>query len=358
MRFGCGTWSAWAGVAGCALGLCAVGGCRGTAPEADPGAGGGSADALTAEVAAPAGLEVQIWAVSDDLGVVGGTLIGLGEEVARETTRSGFRLSGVEDWRSAGFRVVAIDPERVETLRASLRFEGPIQRRTLTSSPAWMVLAGGVRTEGGATRVGAGEERIDSGTGRMLARVWYEPEVGSGGVGVAMRVELMPQLAAGRVRGGADGVLGNVLSEGRVWRSLVLSVSADGSRALVVVPEAPEASWSVGAEGDAAGDVSGDDVSGGARAPAGPSFGTPEPADAGLVPEEGGEAGGSTGVGRAVPGPSRAPAATLAERLFGLDVSTGTASSSGEAVTRRVELVLVLVPRVPEGSASLLGPRR
>ncbi len=224
-----------------------------------------------------------------------------------------------ERWRKAGFRVIAVPVADLDRIQSLLRTVGTAQRQWLGERPDWTDAVTGPAFERPRTLRTADETEIFSpGALRLLLRCWVAPswgqaETGNGGAppsaptpdpSAVLRVELVPEHRpadrwSGRAgwedrRADPDADLGAAQWAGRPLTSLIARLSLRDGEACLIVPESPDADWSR------------------------PQTEAPALAF----------------------GPQAPPVPTIGEAML--------SSAAFEAPARKVRVVLVLIPRIPE----------
>lgn len=221
-------------------------------------------DGLTGEPAvfAPAvhgasdGLELQWW-------VVRGDLHDLAEFPALQPFRAApATLQRTEDdvspsdlWQTHGLRVFTVDLADLPELERRLGItDGAstsglgIQRQWLGQVTAWTPLVEGPSRGRIGIWTESGPFALPAGQLRLLGRAWTEPvpqEAASlTGPASGLRVELVPQHAESLPEDPFGlSTAREPTEEGLLFRRLALTAQLDGRRALVIVPERPDAVW-------------------------------------------------------------------------------------------------------------------
>lgn len=177
-------------------------------------------------------------------------------------------------WRLAGLRVVAIPIEEVDEVLDLLVRAGTGDERQWTQVPNWSPIVAGPWEESEVVGTGERVARVGEGRTRLLARAWFEPWIGDGGLETTMRLEFVPQRErprAGRTLSPIDapGRPGGEADAGPVFNELALTLRASGDEAYVIVGAREDEDWSVHDRDAVAED--GDLSAGGEPAGVGPS---------------------------------------------------------------------------------------
>ncbi len=213
-------------------------------------------------------------------------------------------------WRAAGLRVVAVPVADLDRLQSLLRTVGPSQRQWLGERPDWTDAVTGPSFDGECTlRTGERAIVFPAGALRLLLRCWMAPtwDDPAAGPGAVLRVELVPEyrsaeaMHARRPQRLSPTGVDEAGAVGAPLPGLLARLALRDGEACLIVPDAPEADWTVppvaqpGAPG---------------------AFGPPAP-----------------------------PTPTIGEAMLS---SGGSFEGGSPLPSRRVRVVLVLVPRVPE----------
>jgi hypothetical protein len=299
---------------------------------------------------ADCGLELRWWVLPDDGDVIARAL-------ASYEARPGPVDAAARDlWRGNGFRIVAVPVDelggvqaRLQQLRAQvivsdLRAAGvreqdlaavvasmasapATQEQWLGEVPRWTDAVRGPAMGRGTGRpsvvmMDSGPLALGPGRLRLLLRSWAVPtQIAGDRAAAGLHLELAPQFEEARPSipdwGIEEADMGLVKplaleDQGLVLSRLVLSLTLDGSEALVIVPERPETEWGTIASGEPVAPV----------------------ADRGIF------------------GPAAPRGVTLGEAM--LSAEPGLARAAGGAIEgsglprRPAKAMIVLVPRVPE----------
>jgi hypothetical protein len=247
-------------------------------------------------------------------------------------------------WRAAGFRVVSVPRVELAGIEGAARLVGVVERQWLGTLTLWTELARGAEMrEAGLVRVCDGTRLLARGRTRLLARAYAVPRGKEDGtLGMSLRVEMVPQQLAAEADAAAmkrDENRGGIATselQGELLQTLSLSLDLDGSDAVLIVPDSPEADWGAiaskeASEAEKATDARRKD----ARDSKSKGSGEVKAAE---EPSEGATPAGDGAI------------AFAAARALG-DVMLSSVDESG----RRVRRVLVLVPHVSE-RFRVLGP--
>lgn len=207
-------------------------------------------------------------------------------------------------WHAAGLRLVTVPVGDLEEMQSRLRTVGPAQRQWLGERPEWMdAITGASLDQPRVVTAGDRPRTLPAGSLHLLLRCWIAPDLSAGSdAGAVMRVEIVPEHRPPRSpRSRRLLTLEDAPSPpaGTLFDGLLAHLSMRDGVACLIVPEAPGVEWTADAPPD--------------QPPAAPV----------------------QGVGPPVP-----PIPTVGEAML----STAAFPDAG----RRVRVVLVLVPRVPD----------
>ncbi len=234
-------------VAGCAL----LAGACGTPTAPAPAADSATSPSVRG---AESGVETLVFVVNDDQGELGRRL----QPYADRPTRA--PEAAVALWRANGLRVVAVPVDEVDSLRRALRLLGGVQREWRGLVPLWTeIVRGPEHPDGLVIAMHDGRLRLGPGRLRLLGRCWAAPTIVSGNgitrVAPDLRLELVPQYNdPPPPRPSLEEELEKATKpprprteerEGLLIRRLVLDVPLLAGEAVVIVPERPEANWSM-----------------------------------------------------------------------------------------------------------------
>ncbi|MEZ6241425.1 MAG: hypothetical protein R3B57_00115 [Phycisphaerales bacterium] len=228
----------------------ALAGCANRRAEPTPTSGADQTPATTNSAPEPAalgprGLEVQVWIVDD----LGGQVAGVLSEL--EEPASTIDAGDARRWRDSGLRVVGVSPDQVDRIRDRLQLAAPVRREWLGQVLAWRALAQGPGLNRERIATATGPVWVDAGSLRLMARAWASPRVRPGRAAAAdLRLELVPQLVVPKgaqtlseIESRLRGELPTPSEDGPILERLALAVGLDGSEALIIVGEAPDADW-------------------------------------------------------------------------------------------------------------------
>ncbi|HMN40156.1 MAG TPA: hypothetical protein PKE29_04875 [Phycisphaerales bacterium] len=163
-------------------------------------------------------------------------------------------------WASYGFRIVSVPVEEVAGLVGTLRTTGSTQRQWLGQAFSWTEVVRAGHSSGRVIALDAERIRLAPGSLRLLVRSWIEPtpprvSVGGGGGEAApeatLRVEMVPQNRESRTTERSLDLLAvneprlEAESQGLLFSRLYTRMSMFPGRALVIVPDRPDADWGV-----------------------------------------------------------------------------------------------------------------
>lgn len=145
----------------------------------------------------------------------------------------------VESLRAEGFRVAAVPIDQLEALLASLPPDSSITTMTLGQAPDWREIAEGSRLNQPAVYlVSSRAVTLPSGRLRLIIRGYRLYSLD----GPVLHLELVPQLHQPR----PDPFRPDPIAEneqGRFFLSAALSLDLDGTMAIIVAGESPNADW-------------------------------------------------------------------------------------------------------------------
>jgi hypothetical protein len=181
------------------------------------------------------GLEMRIWAVEEQDGLLAGLI-----------ERYGDRPTPLPDsartaWRASGLRVIAVPIAELAGARDGLRLVAPEQRDWFGQSPGWSEIARGRVVAGGSViRVADGLMATPAGRLRVLMRCWPVP--GERAERAALHLELAVQLERrGTIASPIElPALRDELEAGVVFPGLRAAMRAETGDALLIVPVPPE----------------------------------------------------------------------------------------------------------------------
>lgn len=188
------------------------------------------------------GLEARWWVVDDQGQALASVLAEYDNRPAPISELRAERL------RQSGLRVLAVSMEEAEAIRGGLPTIGADVRQWFGELPAWTpVLSGPAANRRSAVQLNDGVRTIEPGRLRLLARCYRLP--GSSG---AMRLELAPQLelasklawSLSRSLSVASGKVEGPGAAGPMFESLGVSWKIEPGTVYLIVPEAPDVSWS------------------------------------------------------------------------------------------------------------------
>lgn len=191
--------------------------------------------ARPAVMGASNGLEMRVWAVEEQDGLLAGLI-----------ERHGARPTPLPDsartaWRASGLRVLAVPIDELSGARDGLRLVAPEQRDWFGQSPGWSEIARGRVVAGGSViRVADGLMATPAGRLRVLMRCWPVP--GERAERAGLHLELAVQLER------RDAVpssfelpaLRDELEAGVVFPGLRTAMRAEPGDALLIIPVSPE----------------------------------------------------------------------------------------------------------------------
>jgi len=158
-------------------------------------------------------------------------------------------------WRQAGLRVIALPSDDADSIIDRLERAGVGDERQWTEVPNWSPIVAGPWESSDVIGTGERAARVGVGRTRLLARAWFEPWIGTGGIETTMRLEFVPQRERPRStrtispidapdRPGGEADAGPVLNE------LSLTVRARGDDVFVIVGAGADEDWSNPGEPD------------------------------------------------------------------------------------------------------------
>lgn len=207
---------------------------------------GGIESPSSIESSSSRGLEILLWVV-DDTDWTAARLLSPYLDRSQQAGISPVSESDESRWADWGFRLVAVPIEDVDKVLEQLSPVQPINVQWLGEFGQWraVVRAGELRTS--HVRVGQRAIAIEQGRPRMIARSWVEPILTETDVIPGVRLDLSMQIeskSAGRNGGFFDPQRERMIEDdGPVIDELIYSHVLDGTRAIVIVGDAPDARW-------------------------------------------------------------------------------------------------------------------
>jgi len=256
-----------------AAAMLAMASCGGSAPRV---ADSDESGVRAGEQGAGSGIEIRVWIV-DPAGVMpagGPPRPGLRDILARyEGLTGALSPSTVSLWRSNGLRVMVVPRSELDALGESLNRIGPLQTEWLGESPRWIeALRGPSWSRRAVLDMDNGPLDLSAGSMRMLLRAWVAPEAmapladaapdgeqanapdlaraSDDPTRAAVQVELMPQFLPSAPAKRELALIEREMSllearqEGVAFPRLLLETVLSRGTALIVVPAAPQESWS------------------------------------------------------------------------------------------------------------------
>ncbi len=151
-------------------------------------------------------------------------------------------------WRLAGLRVISVPADAVDGVLDAFESAGVGDERQWTEVPNWSPIVAGPWEEDEVVGTGERAARVGPGRTRLLARAWFEPWIGDGGIETTMRLEFVPQRERPRSTRtlsaiGAPGVSAGEAEAGPVFAELALTVRARGDDAYIIAGASADEDW-------------------------------------------------------------------------------------------------------------------
>ncbi|MEQ8770130.1 MAG: hypothetical protein RIB60_06435 [Phycisphaerales bacterium] len=151
-------------------------------------------------------------------------------------------------WRLAGLRVIALPADEAADILDRFERAGVGDARQWTEVPNWSPIVAGPWEESEIVGTGERAARVGVGRTRLLARAWFEPWIGDGGIETTMRLEFVPQRERPRSARTLSPVdapdrPGGEADAGPVFNELSLTLRATGGDAFVIVGAGSDEDW-------------------------------------------------------------------------------------------------------------------
>lgn len=295
------------------------------------------------------GLEIRLWVVDDTDWAAARLLSAYTNDASNQIDDA-----SALQWSDWGLRLVAVPMDEVQGFLDALTPVQPINVQWLGEFGSWraIVRAGELRT--GHVRVGNGWGEVAQGRPRLIARSWVEPMLTADNVVPALRIDLGMQIEIKKRRNDPQllGIDRQRMIEdvGPVLDELMMSMVLDGSHAVVIVGEAPDAQWNQ-LPSSAAEYLQGLDESETERA-FGPGEYERSSETEPTQSEQDQTNGQARPASRGFSEPAKPTGKTLGELMFTSSGSRIVKANESRVAPKRV--IVVLIPRV-QGGFSLLG---